>query len=346
MAEPFVFRFAPGAHGEPEVMYVADVRCACGLCGHVQMQRFYHATPFHPLTVEGVAELAARVHDKADYECENCGEAVGPDHVTKAALTYGFPDGAGIIRAFVDEPGTEDVTIEYELTPDWRLDPQALPGWTPDSDRGPVYPRLTETIIEREFGRVFNPKLLWIELFEDWRDDPEGGAFACAAPGYWLLIDDSEQAASELAEDIDDQAFRDAYDNADLMVIPLVDAAPQNLATHKYPDKIPGRWQTWLPDEVQESLEAGNAWAEAYVSRQGLIEVMEHAFEVARLSFEIDQTEVDVFFSEITTPGDEIYGRGISVSSMLRRAVYTGITPGESGRLTAEEIAGMLLRVW
>jgi hypothetical protein len=77
-----------------------------------------------------------------------------------------------------------------------------------------------------------------------------------------------------------------------------------------------------------------------------LIEVMEHAFEVARLSYELDQTEVDMFFSEITTPGEEVYGRGVSVSSVLRRAVYTGITPGEAGRLTAEEIAGMLLRVW
>jgi hypothetical protein len=346
MAEPFVFRFAPGEHGEPEVMYVADVRCACGLCGHVQMQRFYHSTPFHPLRVEGVTELALEVHEKADYECENCGEDVGPEHVVQAALTYGFPDAAGTIRAFVNDPGTDDATVEYELTANRRLDPQELPGWTPDSDRGAVYPRLNESIIEREFDRVFNPKLLWIELFEDWEEDPEGGAFACAAPGYWLVIDETEQAASELADEIEDQAFRKAYDDGDLMVIGLVDAAPRNLATHSYPEEIPGRWQTWLPEQVQERLEGGNVWAEAYVSRRRLIEVMEHAFEVARLSYELDQTEVDMFFSEITTPGEEVYGRGVSVSSVLRRAVYTGITPGEAGRLTAEEIAGMLLRVW
>ena len=36
MAEPFVFRFAPGEHGEPEVMYVADVRCECGTTSKVQ----------------------------------------------------------------------------------------------------------------------------------------------------------------------------------------------------------------------------------------------------------------------------------------------------------------------
>jgi hypothetical protein len=346
MAEPFVFRFAPGEHGEPEVMYVADVRCACGLCGHVQMQRFYHSTPFHPLTVEGLTELALCVHEKADYECENCGEAVGPEHVTDAGLTYGFPDAAGTIRAFVYDPGTEDVGVEYELTPNRRLDPQALPGWTPDSDRGAVYPRLNESIVEREFGRVFNPKLLWIELFEDWKDDPEGGAFACAAPDYWLLIDETEQMASDLADEIEDPAFREANDAGELMVIPLVDSAPRTLATHSYAEEIPGRFQTWLPESVQELLEGGKVWAEVYVSRRGLIEVMEHAFEVARLSYEVDQTDVDVFFSEITTPGDEIYGRGVTVSSVLRRAVYTGITPGEAGRLTAEEITGMLLRVW
>ena len=345
MAEPFVFRFAPGEHGEPEVMYVADARCECGLCGHVQMQRFYHSTPFHPLTVQGLGELLERVPDKAGYECENCGEEVGPEHVAQAGLMYGFPDDAGVIRGYLDRTADE-TAVEWELQPNRRLDPQELPGWQPDPERGAVVARLSEHAVEDEFSRVFNPKLLWLELFEDWRADPEGGAFACAAPGYWLVIEETEELASELADDIDDEDFRDAYDDGDLMVIPLGDAVPQQLATHSHPEEIPGRWHTWLPEPVKELLEGGNAWAEAYVSRSEVIEVMEHTFEVAQLSFEVDRTDVDIFLSEITTPGEEVYGRGVAASSVLRRAVYTGITPGEAGRLTAEEIAGMLLRVW
>jgi hypothetical protein len=345
MAEPFVFRFAPGEHGEPEVMYVADVRCECGLCGHVQMQRFYHSTPFHPLTVERLGELLAQVPQKAGYECENCGEEVGPEHVAQAALTYGFPDDAGIIRGYLDRTG-DAPEVEFELEASRRLDPQALPGWTPDDERGAAFDRLGESTIERVFRRVFNPKLLWLELFEDWAADPDGGAFACAAPGYWLVIEETEQAASELADEIDDEEFREAYDDGDLMVIPLADSVPAQLPTHSYPDQIPGRWQTWLPEDIRALLEGGNAWAEAYVSRSGVVEAIERTFGVAQLTYEIDQTDVDLFFSKITTPGDEVYGRGVAVSAVLRRAVCTGITPGEAGRLTAEEIAGMLLRVW
>ena len=58
MAEPFVFSFAPGPGGHPEAMYIADLWCACGVCGHRQIQRFYHSTPLHPLTLEQVQRLA------------------------------------------------------------------------------------------------------------------------------------------------------------------------------------------------------------------------------------------------------------------------------------------------
>lgn len=346
MAEPFVFRFAPGAQGEPEVMYVADVRCACEVCGHPQMQRFYHSTPFHSLTIEALEDIAMHVHLDAGYECENCGEAVGPASVERSALTYGFPDDAGIIRIFVDSPNTIEPELQFELEADRRLDPQALPGWSPDAERGVVGEVLREEFIEDELGRVFNPKLLWIELFEDWSVDPEGGAFARAADSYWLVIEENEQLASELADEIDDDDFRSGYDDGDLMVIGLTDAAPTQLATHQYPEQIPGRWQTWLPEPVREMLEAGNCWAEAYVSRGKVVEMIERVFGLAQLEYKVARTDVDVFFSEITTPGGETYGRGVSVASVLRRAVYTGITPGEAGRLTAEEIAGMLLRVW
>lgn len=357
MAEPFVFRFAPGEHGIPQVMYVADVRCECGLCGHPQMQRFYHATPLHPLTVEVLAALAREVYLKAGYECENCGEFVGPQHVHDAALTYGFADDAGVIRAFVVgpahksaagvQPGAEgEGAMKFELIARRRLDPQELPGWQPAAERGVVSARLSEAVVERELGRAFSPKLLWLELFEDWREDPEGGAFAQAGPGYWLLLEKTELLAGELGEAIEDEEYRQASDAGDIMVIDLLESTPEGLATHARPEAMPGRWQAWLPDWAQTALNEGEAWAEAHVSRAGVVDQMRRAFDLARLTYRVDETAVDVFFSEITTPGQEVYGRGVSVSSVLRRAVYTGITPGEAARLTAEEIVGMLLRVW
>lgn len=247
MAEPFVFRFAPGEHGEPEVMYVADVRCECGLCGHVQMQRFYHSTPFHPLTLDGLVVLARRVHRAAGYDCENCGEHVGAEHVSDAALTYGCPDDAGLIRIFIEQPNDAEPKLIYELVADRRLDPQALPGWAPSTERGVVYTKLTEELVERELGRAFNPKLLWIELFDDWQADPDGGAYAKAAPGYWLVLDGDEDLASDLAADIEDDQFRRAYDDGDLMVIALVDSVPAQLATHSYPSRCPGAGSPGCP---------------------------------------------------------------------------------------------------
>lgn len=345
MAEPFVFRFSPGEGAIPQVMYVADVRCECGLCKHIQMQRFYHATPLHPLTVGYLGEIARAVYLKAGYDCENCGEAVGPDEVKQAALTYAFPDDAGVIRIFVSDPLGEPA-LEYELRARRRLDPQELPGWRADPARGRVFSQLQEELIEREFKRVFSPKLLWVELFEDWREDPDGGAYAEAGPGYWLVLDRDEDLAGELAESIDDQGFHDALEDGDLMVVSLVDSAPAALATHAHPERMAGRWPAWLPEWAREALRAGEAWAEAHVSRAGVVQIMRETFDQARLSYKLDETAVDVFFSEITTPGDEVYGRGVSVASVLRRAVYTGITPREAGRLTAEEIVGILLRVW
>src|SRR5690554_1205078 len=353
MAEPFVFRFAPGAHGAPEVMYVADVRCECGLCRHTQMQRFYHSTPLHPLTLAHLGKLVAEVPQKADYECENCGEHVGPAQVCDAVLTYGFPDDTGVIRAYVSIPhrrheaqlaerAAEAPKVEYELISRRRLDPQELPGGEPSV----VKKRLDEGVVERILGRAFSPKLLWVELFEDWQEDPDGGAYACAAPGYWFFIDQTEDLAGELAESIDDPDFCAASNAGDLMVIPLLDSLPATLATHRYPEDMPGHWREWMSASVRQALEDGQAWAEAHVSRSGVVEIMRRTFELARLTYQIDETAVDVFFSEITTPGEEVYGRGVAVSSVLRRAVYTGITPQESGRLTAEEIVGMLLRVW
>src|SRR5690554_4757247 len=114
MAEPFVFHFRPGENSAPEVMYIADVSCRCGLCGNEQYQRFYHATPFHSFTPAVFDRLLGEIHNKADYECENCGTPVTGEHVLKAALTYGFVDDSGVICGYIDKLSGER---SYQLIP-------------------------------------------------------------------------------------------------------------------------------------------------------------------------------------------------------------------------------------
>lgn len=347
MAEPFVFHFKPGPDGRPEILYILDLDCICGLCGHKQFQRFYHSTPFHSLTLTGLEKRVTEGPLKAGYECENCGEAVGANQVGRTALTYGFADDAGLLQIFDD---LNEKTRRYEITARRRLDPQATPRWAPDEEapeEGRWTPEeLTDDIVEDCLGRPFNLKLAWRDLLEDWLDDPEGGAYSRLAKDLWVVTDGDEQAASELAQEITDQDFWDAYDEGDLAVISLHDSIPTGLATHEHPDLLSGRWPTWLDASLRDVVDQQDAWVDAYISRTAAIESLTRAFDVARLTYKTQRTDADTYFSEITTPTKAVYGRGISVSSLLRRAVYTGMTPGEAARLTAEEVIGVLLQVW
>jgi hypothetical protein len=343
MAEPFVFHFRRGPKGHPEVMYMADVECRCGLCGHVQLQRFYHAVDFHSLTLERFEDLADTVYDKAQYDCENCGTGVGPEQVHRTALTYGFADDAGLVRIFDDLDADER---RYQLVPGRRLDPQEIPMFAPSPGQGVEVDALNDNVLDRYLGRPFNIKQAWIELIADWLEDPEGGAYARIGEGLWVVIDESEELANQLTDEIEDALFFEHQDDADLMVIALGDSVPMEIATHRHPEQMHGRWQTWLPRHMAQAVVEGNLWADAFLSRRVVVEVVDRAFKTARLTFELDKTRADIFFSQITTPTGAVYGQGLAISSVLRRAVYTGLTPGEAARLTAEEIIGVLLKVW
>ncbi|MBA2663421.1 MAG: hypothetical protein H0U74_14125 [Bradymonadaceae bacterium] len=343
MAEPFVFHFRRGENSAPEVMYMVDLYCRCGLCRHDQYQRFYHATAFHSFTLAVFNRLVDEAHQKADYECENCGTMVGADHVLKVAVTYGFVDDAGIVRGYLDR---ESGKRRYQLVARRRLDPQEMPHWEPDPELGTSLDTISEQSVDELLDRPFNAKLAWIDVVDDWLEDPEGGAYARIAPGFWIVVDASEDAANELTAEIEDAQFADGKEHGDLMIVALSESVPEDLATHAQPQSMAGRWQTWLPQHIVEALLEQRIWADAYMSRSAAVETIKRTFDTANLSYSVDVTDADVFFSQITTPGEGVYGRGLSVSSVLRRAVFTGLTPGEAARLTAEEIVGVLLRVW
>ena len=346
MGEPFVFQFRPGPRRAPMALYMLDLDCACGTCGYEQFQRFYHAMPFHEATVEGLEERLLQGPLKAGYACENCGDPVGASQVRRVSVSYGFSDDAGTIQLFLDM-GTG--ARAAELTPFRRLDPQAVPRWDVQEDESlgrVVAATIDDVLIEEVMGRPFNVKLAWRDLLDDFVADAEGGAFSKLARGLWAVIDESEEAAVSLMEEIEDEDFWEALDDGDLAVISLHDSVPEDLATHEAPARMPGRWQTWLPDSVVREIQGGAIWADAYLSRSAAEEVLRRTFDVANLKYHATRTEADLFFLELTTPTGAVYGRSLSLSSVLRRAAYTGLTPGEAARLTAEEIIGVLLQVW
>ena len=119
------------------------------------------------------------------------------------------------------------------------------------------------------------------------------------------------------------------------------------LATHDFAHAMHGRWMSWFEDDALEALEREECLVEVLVSEREALDALTYAFQTARLSFErVDDPEVGVVLRDIQTPRGEVFGRPVVVDDVLRRAVYTGLTPGEAGRLTGEEIVGLMLGVW
>lgn len=341
MAEPFVFHFKPTSDGRIAIMYIADALCRCGLCKHDEIQRFYHATDFHTLVCGTLEACADAIVDKVGYECSNCGTPVGSDHVQKTALTFGFADDSGLIRIFTELTGSAE--RRYELVPNLRLDPQELPGWAPSEDQGVAVDSLTDACIEAELARPVNLKVAWREIIEDFQEDGED---SWCPLGYGIVAyvaKDSktlrELVAASRAED--EELSRPEFEQAHF--IELVDSTPHELPTREDPESLPG-WHDWMGAHLADPLHAGSLAAGALVSSSVVVDVVDRAFAIGRLEASYDQESST--YRAITTPGELTFSGALSVDSVLRRAVYSGLTPGDSARLTAEEIVGDLLRVW
>jgi hypothetical protein len=324
MSEPFVFHFQLDSRGFPNLMTVADVQGVCGLCGHDEIQRFYRALPFHTMTVERLLDWADDVPGWADYECANCGSPVGPEHVQESALVWGFADDAGLVRVF----GTGD-DARVQLVAGRRLDPQELPGFAPPAEQGPEVDVLDEATVEDVLERPFNLKLAVREFVREIVADPEP-SWAPLGPNMCVRYAMS-------ADQIDDEVDYDSP--VDLSIDDLV---PRGLATlEQLPDPaaIPGRIETWLGPELLGA--ATSLGVEFTVDTSPIRDAMARAFSVARLDFEATDQAV----CRITTPTEHPYPHDLDYRSIARRACYTGISPGESARLTAEEVVAPLLNV-
>lgn len=347
MAHPFVFHFRPDPHGHPEVMTITDLQCGCGVCGHPQIQRFYHATPFHPLTLTGLLRLASEAPHKVGYTCENCGSEVASiTDVGAAVLRLALADDAGEIICFVSDVGSVDgPTVRAQVRPNRRLDPQVQPTFEPD-DALETYALLTEGILMQRLERPLSIKAAWRDLASDWLADPQGGASLRVAPGMWLFFDENEALLKDLVEEVQDDDLRRYRADNEVVWIPLMESVPDGLPTHTRPDEILGRWPEWMLPEVTAALERGDAVAGAYVHMEQAMEVVTRAFDVARLEWSIEGEGAARRYTEIATPRGYEVEHDLTLRAVLRRAVHTGISPGEAARLTAEELVGLLLNVW
>lgn len=326
MAEPFVFHFSPDAHGRPEVMYIADVRVACELCKHPQLQRFYHSTPFHTLTIHGLEQLLNAVPGKAGYECENCGEMVGPTGVVAASLTYGFCDESGVVIGTLVAG-----KVSWRTQRSRRLDPQRLPVF---DDEG--VGEFSDDWLEENLGRVMSAKVALLDLISE----GEPGWVPVSKHMAWGVAGD-EDTLNELLDEIEDEV-----EFITPVFVDLFDAEPDGIGTHSDYSKLTGRWGQWLGPINLTALNEKKLHVGALVDAEPAKEVFERLLDVARLQAERSDVDGLPVWSEITTPGGLRFPHEISLEGILRRAVYTGITPGESARLTGEELAGILLRVW
>lgn len=334
MAEPFVFHFKPRPDGFPEVMTIVDLQGICALCQHDEIQRFYRALPFHSMTFDKLLELARGVDAWAEYECANCGSEVGPDQVVASAMVWGFADDSGLIRIF--RRGDDE---QYQLAPGLRLDPQELPGFEPDPNQGTIVETFDADAVEDLLGRPFSIKRAIRELLvEVWR---EGGGWAPFGKGLWLVADRDAERLQDHVDEIGDPSFRDATEADSLVSIDLLDSAPHGLETLHDPVGMPGRLETWLGPDIVARLQSGELAARALVDTRLIRASLERAFDVARLEGDFDDERV----AAITTPTEQPYPHELRYHAIARRGVYTGISPGEAARLTAEEVVSNLLNL-
>lgn len=305
-------------------MFLADIRAECGVCGNLQLQRFYHATPLHPVTTATLVDLALDVRSRTAFECPNCASAVGPADALSTAFTWAFPDDAGLIRGFLPVASDPD-SLRWQFVRERRLDPQELPGWAPDPAAS-VRAELDDDEIFETFGRALNPKVVFRDALSDWGDDPAGGAVVTISRDMTLVAPGPDVCVDELVAELDIEGVPIALD----------DCVPADLPTHREPARIIGAMDGWLPPAIPR------AGVRVYLRPEAAFEVLERAFDVANLTRVRDEHG----YRDITTPREVAYPRPLPIVAVLQRAVYTGLTPGDAARLCAEEIVGTLLRVW
>lgn len=291
-------------------------------------------------------------HSVASYECEHCSEQVGPEDVSCAVIRFAFADDSGEVVFYARDFGILDgPEIKAQCFPGRRLDPQVQPRFEPDeavtSWSGDA---IDAQLIEEQFGRPISLKRVWRELMQDWANEANEDDALCfvqkLGEGLWAVVNEADEEQLELAIEMEAELHR-RDELGELTWCSLDESEPYELPTHASPERLSGRWQRWVPEDVFEALEDGQIEIFGALSHDAAERVMSRAFDVARLGYrrEVDEHGLTVF-TDLCSPRDEPYGHDVPVFAVLQRAMYTGISVGDAARLTAEEIVGVMLKVW
>ncbi|MFT6626919.1 MAG: hypothetical protein ACJA1R_000171 [Flavobacteriales bacterium] len=162
---------SPGPGGRPEAVLLRDAEAHCGKCGWETVERTYESTSLHATTTRVLSSLLDAGAPSLAQTCLQCGDAVGPEHVVRWVIHFGFMSGRGLIQGF----GTTDGARRWLLSPHQAMDVQLVPAWENTADRSrEEVEALDEPTVARVFGRAFQPKQRvreWVATSVDAHDD-------------------------------------------------------------------------------------------------------------------------------------------------------------------------------
>jgi len=317
-------------------MAIVDLAASCPVCGYDEIQRFYHAIPFHELTLPRFRKVQHEAPRLLGYDCSNCGTPVGHQAGTRGSVVFAFVSGEGVIRSFFDTKDGATARLRYRFEPDGRLDVQALPVFEPDADDSALALReeIDDADVRRVFGRVFSFKAAWRGMLL-----AGGDSIAPLGPGCWAMIGDtSRDEFTALSRKIDRSIDLACLDP--LALWPLsVTTPPPVFKAGLGPTEEAGRPSEWLQETHASQVYSGKIKLTALLDPEEARRVFAESLEGARLRFDFDGGT----FSAITTPRDSVYDREVTLHTMLARAAWTAISPAEAARLTAEELIAELM---
>ena len=345
MAKPFTFHFSHGAHDTPRVMLIVDFQTQGQICGYEEIQRFFHGIPFHSLNILRFMCFVVESSALVGFACTNCGEKIDAAMATQGAVTYGFADGSGTVQAHFQCVEGLPRGLVYTLDGARKLDPQSLPPWTAGKQR-PVedyVDGLDEELVAENLGRVFSLKGLWRSMFEEHARSGET-LMERAAKGCWIFVGADEHEVDEMVQDSGDEDFDRLYRCGELSLHTL-DEAPESVLISGGEGPTHGNYRQWLQGEAIEAIEEGRCVGEVYMRSSEALEAVDAAFRLARLEFVVNDSTEGVFVTQITTPRGAVLEAGVELCDVLRLAAHTGITPGEAGRMVAEEVVAELLGI-
>jgi len=325
MAQGITLRFQRDDRGVPYVMYIRDLEVTCPICGRQVIQRHYEQTPYHPLTTARFRKLFADAGAGTSLVCEQCGEPMHADSVSRWTLTYGFPHGRGLMQAF-GRRASDEPEVCFALSPYRTFDAQMQPEFSVEDDQSVlVTAAFDEEMIRATLGRHLNVKAGWRRALKPHLESELDAVFADElAPGYHALVGPTVEAVeSRFAAMRGDEPWISFWLHDELA--DLLDDGPH----------------AWLPADWMDTLSDGRPAALAACRVAYGHEVLREVLATlpAEVAVERRGAQTVTRFPAEDGSDDEV---AIDLGAHLAEALLTGMAPGDRLRLWLDVTVGQL----